>query len=95
MSLHYSAPLLIRKQQQVPKNNVKSDFLQPNPFSSSTGTFSAFVTPIITPTYGPTVLNLMCLGGQLHPKPLVPSLDSADLIVGGRNQFKKNNPLPD
>ena len=40
-----------------PQNYVTSDFMQANPFSSSTGTAPTFVTPIIPPTYGPTVPN--------------------------------------
>ena len=62
------------------QNYVTSDFMQANPFSSSTGTAPTFVTPIIPPTYGATVPNPLCWGGPPHPTPSAPSLDSADLI---------------
>ena len=64
----------------VPQNYVTSDFMQANPFSSSTGIAPTFVTPIIPPTYGATVPNPLCWGGPPHPTPSAPSLDSADLI---------------
>ena len=69
--------------------------MQPNPVSSSTGTAPTIVTPICQPTYGATVPNPLCWGGPQHPTPLVPSLDSADLIkqlVDAIN-CKKNDPL--
>ena len=44
----------------VPQNYVTSDFMQANPFSSSTGIAPTFVTPIIPPTYGATVPNPLC-----------------------------------
>ena len=63
-----------------PQNYVTSDFVQANPFSSSTGVAPIFVTPIIPPTYGATVPIPLCWGGPPHPTPSAPSLDSADLI---------------
>ena len=42
------------------RNYVTSDFMQANPLSFSTGTVPTFVTPIIPPTYGATVLNPLC-----------------------------------
>ena len=78
------------------QNYVTSDFMQANPFSSSTGTAPTFVTPIIPPTYGATVPNPLCWGGPPHPTPSAPSLDSADLIkqLAEAITCKKNDPLP-
>ena len=77
------------------QNYVTSDFMQANPFSSSTGTTPAFVTPIIPPTYGATVPNPLCWGGPPHPTPSAPSLDSADLIkqLADAITCKKNDSL--
>ena len=71
--------------------------MQANPFSSSTGTAPAFVTPIIPPTYGATVPNPLCWGGPPHPTPSAPSVDSADLIkqLAEAITCKKNDPLPE
>ena len=79
------------------QNYVTSDFMQANPFSSSTGTAPTFVTPIIPPTYGATVPNQLCWGGPPHPTPSAPSLDSADLIkqLADAITCKKNDPLPE
>ena len=79
------------------QNCVTSDFMQANPFSSSTGTAPTFVTPIIPPTYGATVPNPLCWGGPPHPTPSAPSLDSADLIkqLAEAITCKKNDPLPE
>ena len=79
------------------QNYVTSDFMQANPFSSSTGTAPTFVTPIIPPTYGATVPNPLCWGGPPHPTPSAPSLDSADLIkqLADAITCKKNDPLPE
>ena len=79
------------------QNYVTSDFMQANPFSSSTGTAPTFVTPIIPPTYGATVPNPLCWGGPPHPTPSAPSLDSADLIkqLAEAITCKKNDPLPE
>ena len=79
------------------QNYVTSDFMQANPFSSSTGTAPTFVTPIIPPTYGATVPNPLCWGGKPHPTPSSPSLDSADLIkqLADAITCKKNDPLPE
>ena len=81
----------------VSQNYVTSDFMQANPFSSSTGTAPTFVTPIIPPTYGATVPNPLCWGGPPHPTPSAPSLDSADLIkqLADAITCKKNDPLPE
>ena len=79
------------------QNYVTSDFMQANPFSSSTGTAPTIVTPIIPPTYGATVPNPLCWGDPLHPTPSAPSLDTADLIkrLAGAITCKKNDPLPE
>ena len=79
------------------QNYVTSDFMQANPFSSSTGIAHTFVTPIIPPTYGATVPNPLCWGGPPHPTPSAPSLDSADLIkqLAEAITYKKNNSLPE
>ena len=79
------------------QNYVTSDFLQTNPFSSSTGTAPTFVTPISPPTYGATVPNPLCWGGPPHPTPSAPFLDSADLInqLADAITCKKNDPLPE
>ena len=71
--------------------------MQANPFSSSTGIAPTFVTPIIPPTYGATVLDSLCWGGPPHPTPSAPSLDSADLIkqLADAITCKKNDPLPE
>ena len=71
--------------------------MQANPFSSSTGTAPTFVTPIIPPTYGATVPNLLCWGGPPHPTPSAHSLDSKDLIKQLTDAItcKKNDPLPE
>ena len=76
-------------------NYVTSDFMQANPFSSSTGTAPTFVTPIFPPTYGATVPNPLCWAGPSHPTPSAPSLDSADLIkqLADAITCKKNDPL--
>ena len=81
----------------MPQNYVTSDFMQANPFSSSTGIAPTFVTPIIPPTYGATVPNPLCWGGPPHPTPSAPSLDSADLIkqLAEAITCKKNDPLPE
>ena len=78
-----------------PQNYVTSDFMQANPFSSSTGTAPTFVTTIIPPTYGATVSNPLCWGGPPHPTPSAPPLDSEDLInqLADPITFKKNDPL--
>ena len=75
---------------------ITSDFMQANPFSSSTGTAPTFVRPINPPTYGATVPNPLCWGGPPHPTPSAPSLDSADLIkqLADAITCKKNDPLP-
>ena len=77
------------------QNYVTSDFMQANPFSSSTGIAPTFVTPIIPPTYGATVPNPLCWGGPPHPPASAPSLDSADLIkqLAEAITCKKNDPL--
>ena len=49
------------------QNYVTSDFMQANPFSSSTGTAPTFVTPIIPPTYGAAFPNPLCGDGPPHP----------------------------
>ena len=79
------------------QNYVTSDFMQANPFSSSTGTAPTFVTPIIPPTYRATVPNPLCWGGPPHHTPWAPSLDSADLIkqLADAITCKKNDPLPE
>ena len=79
----------------VPQNYVTSDFMQANPFISSTGIAPTFVTPIIPPTYGATVPNPLCWGGPPHPTPSAPSLDSVDLIkqLAEAITCKKNDPL--
>ena len=79
------------------QNYVTSDFMQANPFSSSTGTAPTFVTPIIPSTYGATVPNPLCWGSPPHPTPSAPSLDSADLIkqLADAITCKKNDPLPE
>ena len=79
------------------QNYVTSDFMQANPFSSSTGTAPTFVTAIIQPTYGDTIPNPLCSGGPSHPTPSAPLLDSADLIkqLADAITFKKNDPLPE
>ena len=79
----------------VSQNYVTSDFMQANPFSSSTGIAPTFVTPIIPPTYGATVPNPLCCGGPSHPLPLAPSLDSEDLMkqLADAITCKKNVPL--
>ena len=79
------------------QNYVTSDFMQANPFSSSTGTALTFVTSIIPPRYGATVPNPLCWGGPPHPTPSAPSLDSADLIklLADAITCKKNDPLPE
>ena len=76
---------------------VTSDFMQTNPFSSSTGTAPTFVTPIIPPTYGVAVPNPLCWGGTPHPTRSAPSLDSANLInqLADATTCKKNDPLPE
>ena len=81
----------------VPQNYVTSDFMQANPFSSSTGIAPTFVTPIIPPTYGATVSKPLCWSGPPHPTPSAPSLDSADLIkqLAEAITCKKNDPLPE
>ena len=78
------------------KNYVTSDFMQANPFISSTGIAPTFVTPIIPPTYGATVPNPLCWNGPPHPTPSAPSLDS-DLIkqLVEAITCKKNDPLPE
>ena len=79
------------------QNYVTSDFMQANPFSSSTGTAPTFVTPIIPPMYGATVPNPLCWGGPPHATPSAPSLDSADLIkqLADAITCKTNDPLPE
>ena len=42
------------------QNHVTSDFMQPNPVSSITGSAPTFVTSIIPPTYGAAVPNPLC-----------------------------------
>ena len=81
----------------MPQNYVISDFMQANPFSSSTGIAPTFVTPIIPPTYGATVSNPFCWGGPPHPTPSAPSLDSADLIkqLAEAITCKRSDPLPE
>ena len=78
------------------QNYVTSDFMQANPFSSSTVTAPNFVTQIIPPTYGATVSNPLCWGGPPHT-PSAPSLDSADWIkqLADAITCKKNDPLPE
>ena len=78
------------------QNYVTSDFMQANPFSSSTGTAPTFVTSIIPPTHGAIVPNPLCGGGPPYPTPWAPSLDSVDLIKqsADANTCKKNDPLP-
>ena len=79
-----------------PQNYVTSDFMQANPFSSSTGTAPTFVTPIIPPTYGATAPNPLYWGGQPHPLPSAPSLDSEDLIKQLADAITcKNDPPPE
>ena len=79
------------------QNYVTSDFMQANPFSSSTGTAPTFFTPIIPPTYGATFPNPLCWGGPPHPTPSAPSLDSVDLIkqLADAITCKRNDPLPE
>ena len=74
---------------------ITSDFMQANPFSSTTGTAPTFVTLIIPPTYGATVPNPLCWGGPSHPTTSALSLDSADLIkhLADAITRKKNDPL--
>ena len=81
----------------VPQNYVTSDFMQANPFSSSTSIAPTFVTPINPPTYGATVPNPLCWGSPPYPTPSAPSLDSADLIkqLAEAINCKKNDPLPE
>ena len=69
------------------QNYVTLNFMQANPFSSSTGIAPTFVTPIIPPTYGATVPNPLCWGGPQHPTPSAPffRLCGFDKAVGGGN----------
>ena len=79
------------------QNHVTSDFMQANPFGSSTCTALIFVTPIILPNYGATVPNPLSWGGLPHPTHSAPSRDSADLIkqLADAITCKKNDPLPE
>ena len=71
-----------------------TDFIQPNPFSSCTGTATTSVTPIIPPTYGATAPNPLCWGGPSHPIPSAPSLDLIEQLTDAIT-CKKNNPVPE
>ena len=77
-------------------NSCNIDFMQPNTFSSSTGTAPTFANPIVPPLYRATVPNPLFWSGPPQPTPLAPSLDSGYLIKLLADAItKKNNALPD
>ena len=77
------------------QTHVTSHFMQPNPFSSSTGTAPNFVIPVVSQTYGAPLSNPFGLGGPSHPTPFATFLDSGNLLKHWADAItgKKNDPL--